>query len=102
MWWPWSGVREQDDALVAHPRQIEIRADAAAQRRHQVRQLFVFEHLRQRQPLGVQHLAAQRQDRLGVAIAALLGRAARGLAFTMNSSVLSRLFERQSASLLAG
>src|SRR5207244_2056716 len=75
------GVGQQHHPLVAHPRQIEIRADAAAQRRYQIGQLLVLEHLGQRQSLGVEHLAAQRQDRLRIAIAALFGGAAGGLAF---------------------
>ena len=39
-------------------------------------ELLVLEHLRDRRALGVQHLAAQRQDRLTRAIAALLRRSA--------------------------
>ena len=70
------GVRQDDDAAVAQPRQVEALADAAAERGHQIRQLLVLEHLRERRALGVQHLAAQRQNRLARAIAALLRRSA--------------------------
>ena len=70
------GVGEDDDLAVAQPREVEVLAEAAAERGHQIGQLLVLEHLRQRRALGVQHLAAQRQDRLPRAVAALLGRAA--------------------------
>ena len=66
---------------VAQPRQVEVLADAAAERGDQIGELLVLEHLRQRHALGVQHLAAQRQDRLAGAIASLLRRPAGGVAF---------------------
>ena len=75
------GVGEDDDAAVAEPRQVEVLADAAAERGDQVRELLVLEDLRRRCALGVQHLAAQRQDRLARAIAALLRRSAGRIAF---------------------
>ena len=70
------GVRQDDDAAVAQPRQVEALADAAAERGDQVGELLVLEHLRERRALGVEHLAAQRQDRLTRAVAALLRRPA--------------------------
>ena len=75
------GVGEDDDPAVAQPREIEVLAQPAAERRDEVRQLLVLEHLGQRRALGVQHLAAQRQDRLARAVAALLGRTAGRIAF---------------------
>src|SRR6185503_16389049 len=66
------GVREDDDASVPQAVYLEALADAAAERRHEIRQLFVLQHLRGRHAFRVQHLAAQRQDRLTRAIAALL------------------------------
>ena len=42
----------------------------------QIRELLVLEHLRERRALGVQHLAAQRKNRLPRAVAALLRRSA--------------------------
>ena len=75
------GVGEDDDLAVAQLRQLEVLAEAAADRGHQIGQLLVLEHLGQRRALGVQHLAAQRQDRLARAVAALLRRAAGRIAF---------------------
>ena len=74
------GIREDDDLSVAQLGQLEGLAEPASERRHEVRQFLVFEDLRQRRALGVQHLAAQRQNRLMDAVAALLGRAARRVA----------------------
>ena len=75
------GIGEDDDLAVAQAREIEALADAAAERGHQIRQLLVLEHLAGRHPLGVHHLAAQRQNRLARAIAALLRRPAGRVAF---------------------
>ena len=75
------GVGQDDDAAVAQAREVEALADAAAERGHQIRQLLVLEHLRERRALGVEHLAAQRQNRLPRAVAALLGRSAGRVAF---------------------
>ena len=74
-------VRQDDDAPVAQACELEVLAQAAAERRHQVRQLLVLEHLRERCALGVEHLPAQRQDCLAAAIAPLLGRPAGRIAF---------------------
>ena len=70
------GVGEDDHLAVAHAAQVEVLADPAPERGHQVGQFLVLEDLRGRDTLGVQHLAAQRQDGLPRAIAPLLGRAA--------------------------
>ena len=70
------GVGEDDDLAVAQLRQLEVLAEPAAERGDEIRELLVLEHLRQRRAFGVQHLAAQRQNRLARAVAALLGRAA--------------------------
>ena len=75
------GVGQDDHPAVAQAGQVEVLAEAAAERRDEIRQLLVLEHLRQRRALGVQHLAAQRQDRLPRAIASLLCRAAGRIAF---------------------
>ena len=69
-------VREDDEPPVAQPAHVERPAEAAAERRHQVRQLLVLEDLRQRHPFGVHHLATQWKDGLPGTITALLGRAA--------------------------
>ena len=55
---------------------FEVGADAAAERGDDVLELLVRQHLLGRRLLGVEHLAAQREDRLGAPVAALLGRAA--------------------------
>ena len=74
------GVRQDDDLAVAQLVDVEGLPEAAAERGHQVRQLLVLEHLGGRHVLGVQHLAAQRQDGLPAPVARLLGRAAGGVA----------------------
>ena len=70
------GIGEDDDAAVAQPCEVEVLAEPAAERGHEVRQLLVLEHLRERHPFGVHHLAAQRKDRLLAAVAPLLRRSA--------------------------
>ena len=70
------GVGHDDDALVAQPLVVEVRAGAAAQRLDEVLQLLVLAQLVGRGAGDVQDLAAQGQDRLGLAVARLLGRAA--------------------------
>src|SRR5690606_30684616 len=52
-------------------------AEAAAERGDEIRQLLVLQHPGERRALRVQHLPAQRQDRLPRAVASLLGAAAR-------------------------
>src|SRR5262245_35272071 len=75
------GVGQDDDAAVAEPREIEILSEAASERGHEVRELLVLEHLRERHSFRVHHLAAQRQDGLTTAVASLLGGSTRGIAF---------------------
>src|SRR4051812_27060409 len=75
------GVRQDDDLAVAQLLEIEVVPEAAADRGHEIRQLLVLEHLGERRALGVQHLAAQREDGLPRAIAALLRRSAGRIAF---------------------
>ena len=74
------GVRHQDDLVVAQPLDVELVADAGAERGDQRLDLLVLQHLVDPRLLDVEDLAAQRQDRLGRAVAALLGRAAGGVA----------------------
>ncbi len=75
------GVHEQDDLAVTQAGDIELVAGPGADGGHQVGQLGIGQHLVQRQPLGVEDLAAQRQHGLGLVVAALLGRAAGRVAF---------------------
>ena len=70
------GVGQDDDLAVAKPRDVEVLPEAAPERRDQVGEFLVLEDLGQRGALGVQDLAAQRQDRLPRAVPALLGRPA--------------------------
>jgi hypothetical protein len=41
------GIGQDDDFPVAELRQVEAPAEPAAERRHQIRELFVLEHLGQ-------------------------------------------------------
>ena len=75
------GVHEQDDLAVAQAVDVELLAGAGADGGDQVGQLLVGQHLAERQPFGVEDLAAQRQHGLRRVVAALLGRAAGGIAF---------------------
>ena len=74
------GVRHHDHLVVARVRDLELLADPGADRRDQRLDLLVRQHLVDAVLLDVDDLAAQRQDRLGVAVAALLGGAAGGVA----------------------
>ncbi|MCY1394010.1 hypothetical protein D9M71_89230 [compost metagenome] len=58
---------------------VLLAADAAAQRGDQGADLLGGEHLVEARLLHVEDLALQREDRLGLAVAALLGRATRGV-----------------------
>ena len=60
---------------------------------------WLREHLAERRLLGVEHLAAQRQDGLELAVAALLGGAAGGVALDDEQLALAGSVELQSASL---
>ena len=75
------GVGHQDDAVVAQlVRVVLVLADAGAQRGDQRADLGAGQHAVEARALDVEDLALQRQDRLGLAVAALLGRAARRVA----------------------
>src|SRR5262245_19078868 len=67
------GVRENDHLAVPESREIEVLARATAERRYEIRKLLVFEYLRERRALGVEDLAAQRQDGLSCTVATLFG-----------------------------
>src|SRR4051794_9180794 len=75
------GIRigENDDLAVSKPREIECLSEAAAKRRHQIRQFLVLEHLRERRALGVEDFSPQRKNRLPRTIAPLLCRPAGGI-----------------------
>ena len=75
------GVGEDDDLAVAKPAQVEVVSQPAAEGRDQIGELLVFEHLRQRGALSIQHLSPQRQNRLTCPVAPLLGRPAGRIAF---------------------
>ena len=70
------GVRHDDHAVVAELRDVELVADARADRGDHRLDLLVREHLVDPVLLGVDDLAAQRQDRLVGAVARVLRRAA--------------------------
>ena len=70
------GVGHDDDLVVADLPGVEVRRDPRSERRDEGPDLGRGEHLVEPRLLDVQDLAAQRQDRLGAAVAAHLGRAA--------------------------
>ena len=71
------GIGHDDDLVVAQLVRVEIvPPDAGAQRRDQRADFLAGQHLVEARALDVQDLAAQRQHRLILAVAALLGRAA--------------------------
>ena len=70
------GVGHHDDLVVAGVLEVELLVDAGADRGDQRLDHLVVEDLVDPALLDVDDLAAQRQHRLGVAVAALLGRAA--------------------------
>ncbi len=68
------GIGHDDDAVIAQLLDIEIvAADAGAQRRDQRADLVGRQHLVEARALDVEDLAAQRQHRLVLAVAALFG-----------------------------
>ena len=95
------GVGEDDDAVVAEPREVERLAEAAAEGGHEVRELLVLEHLGEGRALHVQDLPAQRQDRLAGAVAPLLGRAPGGVALH-HEQLAPGLARRRAVAQLAG
>ena len=74
------GIGHDDDALITQRLLAVMRADAAAEGEHEVVQFLVGAHLVGRGARDIEDLAAQRQDRLRVAIARLLRRAAGAVA----------------------
>src|SRR5207253_2297151 len=66
------GVHQEEDAAVAQLRLVEVFPEPAAERAHDVLELLVPEDLAGGRLLRVQHLPAERQDRLRPPIAALL------------------------------
>ena len=74
------GVGHDDDLVVPSLLELELLADAGADRGDERLDLGVREHLVDPVLLDVDDLAAERQDRLRVPVAALLRGAARGVA----------------------
>ena len=74
------GVGHDDDLVVAQVVEVEARAGLHPQRQAEVGDLLVLPHLRRGGAEHVQDLAAERQHRLGLAVAGLLGRAAGAVA----------------------
>ena len=70
------GVGHDDDPVVAQLREVEALADAGAEGDDQRPDVLAREDLVEPRLLDVEELAAERQDRLEAAIAALLGGAA--------------------------
>src|SRR3546814_10691304 len=71
------GVGHDDDLVVAQLIDVELVAtDAGAERRYQSPDLLRRQHLVEARPLDIQDFAAQRPDRLVLAVPPLLGRAA--------------------------
>src|SRR5579862_5326441 len=74
------GVVEHDDLVVADLRDVEVLAEAAADRCDQRLDLRVLQHLVDPGPLDVQDLAPDREDRLGSRVPRVLRRATRRVA----------------------
>ena len=70
------GVGHDDDPVVAQLREVEALADAGAERDDQRPDVLARQDLVEAGLLDVEDLAAEREDRLEPAVAALLGRAA--------------------------
>ena len=75
------GVGHDDDLVIAQFFQVELRPDAGAQRLDQRADFAAGQHPVKPGALHVQDLAAQGQDGLVLAVAAILGAAASGIAF---------------------
>src|SRR5208282_1464502 len=69
-------VGHDHDRVIAQLAQVLVVADSHSERRDQDAQLLRRQHLVDARALDVQNFAAQRQNSLGLAIAALLGRPA--------------------------
>ena len=86
-------VGHDDDLGVAELGDVEIvLADAGAERGDEGADFFVAEHLVDARFFDVQDFAAQRQNRLVAAVAALLGRAAGGIALDQEQLAARRIF----------
>ena len=85
--------------MVARLLDVELVADAGAERRDQRLDLLVLQDLVDPRLLDVEDLAAQRQHGLRRAVAALLGRAAGGVALDDEELGQRRVLTEQSASL---
>ena len=84
-------IGHDDDAMVAQLGELEVVADAGAERGDQRADLVGAQDLVEARPLDVQDLAAQRQDRLEPPVAALLGRAAGGIALDQEQLGVRRI-----------
>src|SRR5256885_16904667 len=73
-------VGHDDDALITQRLLAVMRADAAAERQRDIVEFLVGAHLVGRGARDIEDLAAQRQDRLRVAVARLFRRAAGAVA----------------------
>ena len=82
-------VRKDDDLVVFQRRDVEIFADAGADRGDDGAELLVLQHLVDALFFDVERFAAQRQNRLKLPVAALLCGAARAVAFHDEQLVLA-------------
>jgi len=85
------GVRHAHDAVVAQLRRVKLGAEAAAEGGDHRLDLGVGQHLVHAGLFDVQDLAAQREDRLEVAVAPGLGGAAGGVALDEEDLALGRV-----------
>ena len=89
------GVGHDDDLVVAQLVDVELfAADRRAERHHQIADLLGAEHAVEARALDIEDLAAQRQHGLVVAVAALRGRAAGGVALDDEELGLGRILLR--------
>ena len=93
------GVAGDDDLVVAGTLDVELLADARADRGDHRLDLVVGEHLVDARLLDVDDLAAQRQDRLEAAVAGVDGRAAGAVALDQEELGGAGSVIEQSASL---
>ena len=93
------GIGHDDDLVVARVLDREIILDARADRRDDRPDLLVRQHLVDARLLDVDDLAAQRQDRLELPVAPLLGGAAGGVALDEVDLAQPGSLSEQSASL---
>ena len=93
------GVGHEDDLVVAELVEVELVADAGADRLDQRLDLLVLEHPVEAGALDVEDLPADREDGLRARIARLLGAAAGAVALDDEELALAGSFDEQSASL---